>query len=169
MKKFLLLLPILSLLLFGERIIQAESLISFFQKNNLNCSEKLETSNLYKKILPSNNFNTNFLSKNINELIKISKELKINPIFVTQRTARWKLNKNQVYSISEGYDYYSREKIISETILKICEKYKLICIDGFNQLNLNNEDTYDLVHTNPEGSKKIANFIFKSLQKEGFK
>ena len=53
MKKFLLLLPILSLLLFGERIIQAESLISFFQKNNLNCSEKLETSNLYKKILPS--------------------------------------------------------------------------------------------------------------------
>ena len=129
---------------------------------------KSRTAN-YKKILPSNNFNTNFLSKNINELIKISKELKINPIFVTQRTARWKLNKNQVYSISEGYDYYSREKIISETILKICEKYKLICIDGFNQLNLNNEDTYDLVHTNPEGSKKIANFIFKSLQKKDFK
>ena len=74
-----------------------------------------------------------------------------------------------VKSISEGYDYYSREKIKSETILKICEKYKLICIDGFNQLNLNNEDTYDLVHTNPAGSKKIANFIFKSLQKEGFK
>ena len=122
----------------------------------------------YNKIIPSINFNTDFLSKNINELIKISKELEINPIFVTQRTARWKLNNNQVYSILE-YDYYSREKIISETILKICEKHKLICIDGFNQFNLNNEDYYDLVHTNPEGSKKIANFIFKSLQKEDFK
>ena len=93
--------------------------------------------------------------------------MKINPIFVTQRTARWKLNKNQVYSISEGYDYYSREKIISETILKICEKYKLICIDGFNQLNLNNEDTYDLVHTNPEGSKKLQ-ILYLKAYKKGF-
>lgn len=119
----------------------------------------------YKKIDPRNSFNTKFLSGNINELIKISKKLNINPIFVTQRTARWKLSDNQIYSISRKNDYYSKEKIISETILKICKKNKLICIDGFNQLNLDIEDTYDLVHTNPKGSKKIAKFIFENLKK----
>ncbi len=53
LKKFLFSLPILSLLLFGERNLQADNLTSFFLRKNWNCSEKLETSNLYKKILPS--------------------------------------------------------------------------------------------------------------------
>lgn len=122
----------------------------------------------YNKIRPNNNFDTKFLSKNINELIKISKKLNINPIFVTQRSARWKLIDGQIYSISKDYDYYSREKIISETILRICKNNKIICIDGFSQLNLNMNDTYDLVHTNPIGSKKIAKFIFENLNKLRF-
>lgn len=133
--------------------------------DELNVAHSENRNTNFKKINPKKKFNTNFLSNNIEELIKVSKKLKINPIFVTQRTVRWKINDNQVYSISKENDYYSREKIISETILRICKKNKLICIDGFNKLNLNIEDAYDMVHTNPKGSKKIAKFIFENIEK----
>ena len=101
----------------------------------------------FHKVNFKTDFNTNFLSKNIREIIKISKKLNINPIFVTQRTGRWKISDSQVYSISKDKNYYSREKIISEAILKICNENKIICFDGFNQLDLDIGDTYDLIHT----------------------
>jgi len=77
---------------------------------------------------------------------------------------RWKIVKDEVYSISKNDNYYLKEKKISEIILKACNKYNLICLDGFNGINFNLEDTYDLVHTNPSGSEKIARFIFKEIQ-----
>ena len=122
----------------------------------------------FHKVNFKTDFNTNFLSKNIREIIKISKKLNINPIFVTQRTGRWKISDSQVYSISKDKNYYSREKIISEAILKICNENKIICFDGFNQLDVDIGDTYDLIHTNPAGSKKIAKFLFNNLKKAGF-
>ena len=54
-------------------------------------------------------------------------------------------------------------------MLRICKENNIICFDGFTQLNLDIEDTYDLVHTNPAGSKKIARFIFENLNKVEFK
>ncbi len=132
--------------------------------DELNVAHSKNRSPNYLKV--GNNFNYKFdnLEKNIEKLIELSIKLNSKPIFVTQKTLRWKIVKDEVYSISKNDNYYLKEKKISEIILKACNKYNLICLDGFNGINFNLEDTYDLVHTNPSGSEKIARFIFKEIQ-----
>jgi lysophospholipase L1-like esterase len=106
----------------------------------------------------------------VEELIKLSRSINSVPIFVTQKTLRWKIknsynNKEKIiYSVDDSTNYYAREKIVSDAIINVCLMNNAICIDGFNNLKLNTEDTYDYVHTNPKGSKKIAKFIYKNLK-----
>jgi hypothetical protein len=52
------------------------------------------------------------------------------------------------------------EKKIAEVITNNCKKNQIICIDLFSKIEFVDSDFYDLVHTNPVGSKKIAKFIF---------
>jgi lysophospholipase L1-like esterase len=106
----------------------------------------------------------------VEELIKLSRSINSVPIFVTQKTLRWKIKNSYddkekiIYSIDNSINYYAKEKIVSDTIINACLMNNLICINGFNNLILNTEDTYDYVHTNPKGSKKIAKFIYKNLK-----
>ena len=106
----------------------------------------------------------------IEELIKLSKSINSIPIFVTQKSLRWTIKyssnrKDKIfYSIDSSINYYAKEKAISDTILNVCLMNNIICINGFDDLKLNIEDTYDYVHTNPNGSKKIARFIYKNLK-----
>ena len=106
----------------------------------------------------------------IEELIKLSRSINSVPIFITQKTLRWKIedeNKNKkevIYSIDDSINYYAKEKIISDIIINTCEINNVVCINAFDNLKLNTEDTYDYVHTNPKGSKKIAQFIYENLK-----
>ena len=118
----------------------------------------------YYFINKKDKFNFENLETNINELIKLTMETGAKPIFVTQGSLRWKKYNGEIYSISKSYDYYSREKKISDLVIKICEKNNAICINGFELINLDDKDTYDLVHTTPLGSKKIADVIFNGLK-----
>jgi hypothetical protein len=106
----------------------------------------------------------------VEELIKLSRSINSVPIFVTQKTLRWKIKnpydgkEKIIYSIDNSINYYAKEKIVSDAIINACLMNNLICINGFNNLVLNTDDTYDYVHTNPKGSKKIAKFIYKNLK-----
>lgn len=140
----------------------------FFIKNNpidsLNVAHSKYRNTTY---IPIKNeeyyFNTKFLSNNLEKLILLSKSMNSIPIFVSQRTLRWKFINNSLHSIDEN-NYYLREKIISDKIIEICTKYSLLCINGFTDINLDTNDTYDLVHTNPNGSNKIATLIYESIK-----
>ena len=136
--------------------------------DQMNVAHSKTRKNDFFEINSSYDFNADYLSKNIKKLIDQSKKINANPIFVTQKTARWKIIDQKIFSISKKINYYSREKKISEIIIKECNLQKLVCIDGFNKLELNQKDTYDLVHTKPEGSKKIAKFIFNNLKDLNF-
>ena len=103
------------------------------------------------------------LEENIEELIKLSKVLNAKPIFFTQKTLRWKKIENNLFSISSDTDFYSREKKISDLIINTCRRHDAICVNGFEIINFNELDTYDLVHTTPVGSKKIADVLFNKL------
>ena len=104
------------------------------------------------------------LPENIESLINLTRNFGAEPIFVTQKTLRWKIENEKIYSISKNENYYLKEKKISKIILNKCRQFKIVCVDGFNKLRLDRNDTYDLVHTSPSGSTKIANFIFNNIK-----
>ena len=66
-----------------------------------------------------------------------------------------------VFFLSLGF----LEEKFSNNVIKFCNKKKIFCIDGFNLFNLKTKDTYDLMHLNDKGSKKIAKKIFEEITK----
>lgn len=103
------------------------------------------------------------LEERLEILRELTDEIGAIPIFVTQKTLRWKNENGVIFSI-DNQDYYYNEKKISETIINFCKKNNLIFIDGFNNLNFKKKDTWDLVHMSPSGSRKIADLIFNKIE-----
>lgn len=103
-----------------------------------------------------------YLVNNLDLLDKYSKEFGAIPIFINQKTLRGiKINKIN-YSISE-FDILFYEKQIADIIKNYCIKNNINFINLFDEINFENKDFYDLVHTTPSGAKKIADFIYDKL------
>jgi predicted transcriptional regulator len=119
--------------------------------------------------VPVNNPKTDFteviknLSIRLKTLYDLTTKLNSVPIFISQRTDRWKVIDNTVYSYNST-NHYLKEKLISDKVLEFCESRKMICVDIFTQLNFKNTDTYDLVHTTPSGATKVSNVIFENIK-----
>ena len=64
----------------------------------------------------------------------------------------------------DNINHYFNEKKISKTIIDFCIKNNIKYIDGFNKLRFIKEDTWDLVHTSPSGSEKIADLIYGEIK-----
>ena len=113
--------------------------------------------NILIDVKKKNNF-----KKNLNLLNEYSLKLDIIPIFITQKTLRGYEKNNKIFSFSDK-DFFTYEKNISIMIIEFCKENKIICFDLNKELQFNEADFYDLVHTTPLGSKKIADFIFKNI------
>lgn len=126
----------------------------------------------YKPIINNNmnNFENYKNDQLINNLIKLknhSQSIGSQPIFVTQRSLRWKKQDNIIMSI-DNHDYYSYEKKVSEIIINFCKENKIICVNLFEEFSLIESDTYDLVHLNKKGTKKQALIIFNNIKNISF-
>ena len=114
----------------------------------------------------------------LDQLYKKNLSLNKNLILVTQRTLRW-LYINNEYLGHIDYpnievDYKSKnflinsadlgllEKELADYLIDYCYTNNIICINGFN-FDLNFEDSYDLMHKNPLGSRKFAHQIYENL------
>ena len=115
-----------------------------------------------KSILTNTNSEKNLL-ENLEKLYNYSLKISATPIFVSQKTLKGKIINEQIFSIDE-FDYYSYEKKVSNIIIDFCEKKKIFCINANKKLNFLYEDTYDLVHLTPEGSKKVSKLLFNELK-----
>ncbi len=85
------------------------------------------------------------------------------PIYITQRSLRWKKKNNEFFSIP-GENYYRNEKLRAETIMKFCKQNNVNCIDIFSLIELKEKDTYDLIHLNPIGAEKLSEEIYKKIK-----
>jgi len=65
---------------------------------------------------------------------------------------------------TSGYGLSERLYLIAETIMTFCQSEKLFCINLAKDLELEKNNFYDWAHTTPEGSKKIANYIYKRIE-----
>ena len=150
-------------------------------KSNLNYSIKSSLSDVNLEIYKKEYLNNN-VSLRLNILFDEAQKYNAIPIFITQGTKRWIKKNNDYYGI---YSQNKRIKIklekkkiyinsadlgileekFSNNVIKFCNKKKIFCIDGFNLFNLKTKDTYDLMHLNDKGSKKIAKKIYKEIIK----
>ncbi len=100
---------------------------------------------------------------NLEKLNNLINDMDSTPIFITQRSARWKKENEQFFSINEE-NYYKNEKLRAETIMKFCEQNNVNCIDIFSIIDLKENDTYDLIHLNPKGAEKLSEEIYKKIK-----
>ena len=149
---------------------------NFFIKKYYNLNMNLGYEPLYpkynevkKKFIPTKKQELD-LKKNLIIINQLTRDLNAIPIFVTQRTHYWKKINNQILLANnliinkkEHYYSYNFEKFISETIVKFCDKYNILCIDVFKDIKFEEDDLFELVHTTEKGSKKIANLIYEKI------
>ena len=101
---------------------------------------------------------------NIKELTELSRKIGAEPVFITQRTLRWFKEKDKIFNYGNR-DHYKFEIFRRNIIMEYCKENNLLCIDLFDKLNLQYNDTYDLVHLTPKGSFKVAKIIHNQILK----
>ena len=149
---------------------------NFFTKKYYNLNMNLGYDPLYPKysevknnFIPTKKQELN-LKNNLIIINQLTRDLDAIPIFVTQRTQYWKKINNQILAANnvlnnkKNHLYsYKFEKFISETIVKFCDEYNVLCIDVFKDIKFEEDDLFELTHTTARGSKKIANLIYEKI------
>ena len=86
----------------------------------------------------------------LNQLTKIVRENNSEPIYITQISGHG-MNQELISA--------------ANSIIEHCEEFNLKCINLAKQLDLEYNDFFDALHLNPAGSKKVADFLVKELNK----
>ena len=55
-------------------------------------------------------------------------------------------------------------QLFDESTLEICRNLQLDCVDLATQIDFNDGDFYDGIHTTPSGSRKIAVIVHEALK-----
>lgn len=113
-------------------------------------------------------------SKRIEILIDKTKAIGSEPIFVTQRSAKYRFRNGVVEGASEitelcgmkinGVDYYYMMRDLNNVTCSVSRKNNVLCFDLANDNVLQTEDYYDFNHTKPSGAKKIGDYLFQTLK-----
>ena len=144
------------------------SYLSIFHKNKLQSighgkinHNEIRYFNVSEDMLSNRNLNK--LEENLDLIYELTKKFNSTPIFVTQRTQRWKKVNGKIMNVNDKENYFNFEKKRSDLIINFCHKKKISCINTFKKIKSDAMLTYDLVHLNPKGSRYLANVIFDDL------
>lgn len=118
---------------------------SYFENNNIETSTNFSLTKEDKdKIL----LYKQYYLKNLEQLLTKAKEINSTPIFITQ-------------IISPKHWLYNYLKEINSYTKMFCKTKILQCIYLSENILLTDDDFYDGIHTNPNGSKKIGLYLSK--------
>lgn len=131
---------------------------------------------LFRDTLPNLSSALTEYSNNLNRIIDVTRERGVRVIFVTQpflwrrdlpnelRSLLW-MGGIGDYQHQSGKEYYSVEALASgmgmynETLLTVCKKRRIECIDLEPSLPKDTTVFYDDVHFNISGSRKVADIV----------
>ena len=86
------------------------------------------------------------------------------PVFVTQPRGDYRWIDRRVYAASPAaMDQYLILQLFNRRTLKVCREAGAICIDLVAGLHFSDGDFYDVMHTTPQGSRKIGEFLAAEL------
>jgi hypothetical protein len=118
----------------------------------------------------------------VREIIRRIRSLHAKPIILTQHTGHYRLRGDRVFGhvAAERHESVWRNQTVEKgtvsigpyevlmahnrRAMKICRESNAICIDVSKELAFEKDDHYDLIHTTPQGSAKLAKFIFERLK-----
>lgn len=104
------------------------------------------------------------------------------PVFVTQRSINWIERDGVIWGLKSatprrdadalaglgplnGVDFYWLERMQAVTIMDACKEAGGVCIDLAGNIEIDHmADFYDMVHTTPSGSRRIAAFLYERLK-----
>ena len=107
--------------------------------------------------------------KRLGELIDKIENFGATPIIVTQHTNMYMIKGAYVYFPKNPPEHfellnYSIMRAFNNVSMEVCRKRKAICLDLARDLIFGPEDFYDLVHNNPRGTRKIAQYLYTHLE-----
>ncbi len=82
------------------------------------------------------------------------------PVFVTQSWGHYRIKGGM---ISGDLDLYFTARAENESIMEFCAEKDMGCINLGEELEFHDNDFWDIVHTSPQGSSRIGNFICERL------
>lgn len=87
------------------------------------------------------------------------------PIFITQRRGdAFTIDGKNHGTGQAALNARVIQNLFNETTMRVCREVRAICIDLANEIDLTPADFTDPVHTNPAGSRKIGNYLYRKLQ-----
>jgi hypothetical protein len=123
------------------------------------------------------------------EIERLTREFGAEPVFVTQRSARWTRRNGEILGISEyqpdffeavrlqlpkayqtinGVDFYRLERALADALMTKCNALKAICLDLMAEIEFDLEhDFYDPIHTTASGSRVIGEYLHRQLKAMG--
>lgn len=123
----------------------------------------------------------------LKKILKITNSRNAKLILVPQKIARWKINNtNQVLGSNSSFSSDNKEPsyifnlnnkeykinnadlglmniFFNDFVMKFCKDEKIYCYNGIN-ININDKNTYDLLHTNIKGNEEISNKLYYFLK-----
>ena len=80
----------------------------------------------------------------------------------------YQLKKIQGYEFSDALRMFHGSRLYAKTTMEVCRKSGAVCIDMARELRIEPNERYDLVHTNPQGSKRIAEYLAEKISRSEF-
>ncbi len=105
----------------------------------------------------------------LRELIKRTRELGAEAIIVTQHLGDYRLRDGKVFGrvMDDGSVDVGKYAILmahNRRSMSVCGEMGAICVDVSRELIFEDGDLYDFVHTSPQGSAKVARFIYERVR-----
>ena len=105
----------------------------------------------------------------LQKLIKRIRRFGSTPIIVTQHASVYRIRDKKVYfpmnaSKQEKQWSYQLVRSFNNMSMHVCKSYKAICIDLARDLVFHPDDYYDHVHNTPNGTYKIAQYLYIQLK-----
>lgn len=97
------------------------------------------------------------------------REFGATPIFVTQVRYEYQVRNGRVFGVLDRRGAFNLEAYVAMTLfnrslLAACRRVGAICVDLASELEFENGDFYDNLHTTPAGSRRIGDYLAAKLR-----
>jgi len=87
------------------------------------------------------------------------------PVFITQRRGdAFVVDGRMMATGPAAVDARAVQGFFNETTMTVCRETGSICIDLASEIDLAPADFVDAIHTNPAGSRKIGDYLYRKLK-----
>lgn len=80
----------------------------------------------------------------------------------------YQFKKIKGYEFNYALRMFHGSRLYAETTMEVCREAGAVCIDMARELQIEPNERYDLVHTNPQGSKRIAEYLAAKISRSEF-